>query len=203
MEKNKIILNIGRQLGSGGAQIGRELAERLNLAYYDKELVYEASKDSGLCEDCFEKADEKRNRSLSGWLGLGGFGAGFGGLSNEELFKILSRVIDRLAEEKNCVFVGRCADYILRRRPECFNVFVCAPLEFRIARIAMQLGISAKEAEEKIHSEDKARAAYYNFYTDKVWGQADGYHLCVNTAVLGVEKTADLIEEMLRKRLGA
>lgn len=201
MENDKLIINIGRQLGSGGRQIARMLAERLQLAYYDKELVREASKASGLCKDCFEKADEKRNRSLSGLLGFGGFGnTGFCGLSNEELFKIQGRVIDRLAEEKSCVFVGRCADYILRRRPECFNVFVCAPLEYRIAQVALQLGVTAEAAEEEILKTDKARAAYYNFYTGRQWGQADGYHLCIDTSVLGLEKTADLIETMLRQR---
>lgn len=202
MENAKVIINIGRQLGSGGRQIGRMLADRLQLAYYDRELVREASKASGLCRDCFEKADEKRNRSLSGLLGLGIFGnTGFGGLSNEELFKIQGRVIDRLAEESSSVFVGRCADYILRHRPECFNVFVCAPLAYRVAQIALQLGITAEEAEERILKTDKARAAYYNFYTGRVWGQADGYHLCIDTSVLGPEKTADFIETMLRQRL--
>lgn len=202
MENAEVIINIGRQLGSGGRQIGRLLAERLQLAYYDRELVREAAKASGLCKDCFEKADEKRNRSLMGMMGLGRLngGSAFGGLSDEELFKIQSRVIDRLAENKRCVFVGRCADYILRRHPACFNVFVCAPLEYRIAQVALQTGVTAKEAEERIRKEDKARAAYYNFYTGKVWGQADGYHLCIDTAVLGLEKTADLIETMLRQR---
>lgn len=202
MENDKVIINIGRQLGSGGRQIGRMLAERLQLDYYDKELVREASKASGLCKDCFEKADEKRNRSLSALLGLGGFGnAGFGGLSNEELFRIQSRVIDRLAEEGNCVFVGRCADYVLRQRPECFNVFVCAPMEYRIAQVALQLGVTAEAAEAEIQKTDKARAAYYNFYTGRPWGQADAYHLCIDTSVLGLDKTADFIEAMVRQRM--
>lgn len=201
MENAKIIINIGRQLGSGGRQIGRMLADRLQLAYYDKELVGEASKASGLCRDCFEKADERRNPSLSGLLGLSGLaGTAFGGLSNEELFRIQSEVIDRLAAEKSCVFVGRCADYILRHRPECFNVFVCAPLDYRIEQVAKQLNLTAKAAEEKIRKTDKGRAAYYNFYTEKVWGQADSYHLCIDTSVLGLEKTADLIETMGRMR---
>lgn len=200
MENAKVIINIGRQLGSGGRQIGRLLADRLQLAYYDKELVAEASKASGLCKDCFEKADERRNRPLSGLLGWGGFAGGFGGLSNEELFRIQSEVIDRLAAEKSCVFVGRCADYILRHRPECFNVFVCAPLDYRVGQVAGQLHLTPKEAADHIQKVDKARAAYYNFYTERTWGQADGYHLCVDTSVLGLEKTADLIETMGRMR---
>lgn len=197
MEK-RLILNIGREMGSGGRDLAQRLAKIFSLKFYDKELMYEAAKDSGICEDCFEKADEKPQKIWYSRFPFFG-DPGFNGLNNDALFEILYRTIRRLAQEQNCVFVGRCTDYILREDPACFNIFVHAPKDFRIRRLCQSLSVNEDEAREMIEKNDKARSSYYNFYTDKEWGKASSYHLCVDTSLLGVEKTAEMVAEIVRR----
>ncbi len=199
MEKNKTIITIGRQLGSGGRTIGKRLAERLGIAYYDRELINLASKESGICGEFFEKADEKTSGGL-----LKAFAMGFSMnsaifqnndyLSNESLFQIQSDVIRKVAAEGSCVLVGRCADYILRDESNCLNVFVTARMEDRIKRVLEYNNeLKENEVEEFINKADKSRSAYYNYYTDKVWGAAASYDLCVNSSYYGIEATVDYI----------
>ena len=163
------VINIGRQLGSGGKEIGEKLAARLGIDFYDKELINLASEESGLCREFFEKADEKASQGIIGGL----FGMRFpfisdgampctNCLSNDALFKIQSDVIRHLAAEKSCVFVGRCADYILREHPRCANIFISASHEDRVARLCRIHGISEEAAEEKMNKADKKRSEYYN-----------------------------------------
>lgn len=199
MEKNKTIITIGRQLGSGGRTIGKKLAERLGIAYYDRELINLASKESGICGEFFEKADEKTSGGL-----LKAFAMGFSMnsaifqnndyLSNESLFQIQSDVIRKVATEGSCVLVGRCADYILRDESNCLNVFVTARMEDRIKRVLEYNNeLKENEVEEFINKADKSRSAYYNYYTDKVWGAAASYDLCVNSSYYGIKATVDYI----------
>ena len=199
MEKNKTIITIGRQLGSGGRTIGKKLAERLGIAYYDRGLINLASKESGICGEFFEKADEKTSGGL-----LKAFAMGFSMnsaifqnndyLSNESLFQIQSDVIRKVATEGSCVLVGRCADYILRDESNCLNVFVTARMEDRIKRVLEYNNeLKKNEVEEFINKADKSRSAYYNYYTDKVWGAAASYDLCVNSSYYGIEATVDYI----------
>lgn len=206
---NKYVVNIGRQLGSGGREIGEKLAARLGIAFYDKELIGLASEESGLCREFFEKADEKASQGIMGGL----FGMRFpfisegaipanNCLSNDALFKVQSDVIRRLAEEKSCLFVGRCADYILRENPRCVNVFVSASPEARIERLCQTHGISAEEAENMMNKADKRRSEYYNYYSFKTWGAAATYHLCMDSSVLGIERTVDFIEEFVALKIG-
>ena len=206
MEDRKVIITIGRQFGSGGRVIGHKLAERLGIAYYDKELITLASKESGICGEFFEKADEKTSNSL-----LKAFTMGFSlnstifqnndYLSNESLFQIQSDVIRKVAAEKSCILVGRCADYILRDNKDCLSVFISASLEDRIRR-AMEYNdkLKASDAEEFLRKADKSRASYYNYYTDKTWGTADSYDLCINSSYLGIDKTIDYILSFLQAR---
>lgn len=206
MEDRKVIITIGRQFGSGGRVIGHKLAERLGIAYYDKELITLASKESGICGEFFEKADEKASNSL-----LKAFTMGFSlnstifqnndYLSNESLFQIQSDVIRKVAAEKSCILVGRCADYILRDNKDCLSVFISASLEDRIRR-AMEYNdkLRASDAEEFLRKADKSRASYYNYYTDKTWGAADSYDLCINSSYLGIDKTIDYILSFLQAR---
>lgn len=206
MEDRKVIITIGRQFGSGGRVIGHKLAERLDIAYYDKELITLASKESGICGEFFEKADEKASNSL-----LKAFTMGFSlnstifqnndYLSNESLFQIQSDVIRKVAAEKSCILVGRCADYILRDNKDCLSVFISASLEDRIRR-AMEYNdkLKASDAEEFLRKADKSRASYYNYYTDKTWGAADSYDLCINSSYLGIDKTIDYILSFLQAR---
>lgn len=205
----KFVINVGRQLGSGGREVSAELAKRLDISYFDKELLNVASEESGLCKEFFEKADEKASQPLTG--GLFGLRFPFSGnstvntmnyLSNDALFQIQSDAIRKLAEEKSCLFIGRCADYVLRDNPRCVNIFISASLPFRIERIARLDGISAAKAEEKINHVEKRRAEYYNYYSNKRWGAAESYHLCIDSSVLGIAKTTDFIEQFIKAKLG-
>ncbi|NDV81134.1 AAA family ATPase [Bacteroides sp. 51] len=205
---DKYVINIGRQLGSGGREIGEKLAVRLGISFYDKELINLASKESGLSEELFEKADEKPSQTIIGGL----FGARFSlftdsslpytnYLSNDALFKIQSDVIRKLAAEKSCLFVGRCADYILRENPRCVNVFVTASLEERIKRLSASGDLTKEQAEELIAKTDKKRSEYYNYYSYKTWGAASTYHLCIDSSVLGIEETVLFIEQFVKRKL--
>ena len=150
----KYVINIGRQLGSGGREIGKKLAKELAIAYYDKELIQEAAKESGLCEEVFEKADEDNKHSIIS--NLFGFKLPFIGdesinkniLSNDTLFQIQSDVIKNMAENHSCIFVGRCADYILRENPRCVNVFISSSIEERIRQIESLYKLTEDKARE-------------------------------------------------------
>ena len=205
---NHFVVNIGRQLGSGGRVIGEKLAGRLGISFYDKELINLASKESGLCKEFFEKADEKPSQTIVG----GFFGARFSlfsetsmpyanYLSNDALFKIQSDVIRKLAAERSCLFVGRCADYILRDHPRVVNVFISASIEDRIDRVCEQTNTTPEEAKDLIHRADKKRSEYYNYYSYKTWGKAETYHLCIDSSVLGIDDTVLFIEEFVRRKL--
>lgn len=205
---DKYVINIGRQLGSGGKEIGEKLSARLGISFYDKELINLASKESGLCEELFEKADEKPSQTIMG----GFFGARFSlftegsmpyanYLSNDALFKIQSDVIRKLAAEKSCLFVGRCADYILRENPRCVNIFVTSSMEERVKRLCVTEHLGEEDAKELIEKTDKKRAEYYNYYSYKTWGAAATYHLCIDSSVLGIDQTVLLIEEFVQRKL--
>ena len=204
---DRLIINLGRQMGSGGRRMAQYLAQMLDLKFYDKELIHEASKDSGICKDCFEHADEKPQKL---WYSRFPFWGepGFNGLSNDALFEIHYHTVQRLAKENNCIFVGRCTDYILREDPACFNIFVHAPIEFRIERLlklkkeeaTTEKAPSLEAIRQQIEKTDKTRAAYYNFYTDKIWGQADSYHLCIDTSLFGIEESARKVAGWIREQ---
>lgn len=202
--KGNFIVTIGRQFGSGGRVIGKDIAERLGFEYYDKELINEAAKLSGLDKGLFEKADEKDIFSIpnifsANWLSLGS-GAGVeGALTSEHIFKFQSDVIEKLSKKGSCVIVGRCADYILRHYPHCINIFIHAPLEERIRIVTKRDKITGKDASAYIQKRDKQRATYYNFYTDKKWGDSKSYHLSVDSSILGMAETSELIYEFIVK----
>lgn len=204
--ENKMIITIGRQFGSGGHEVGRKLADLLGIPFYDKELITIASKESGLCPEFFEKADERTSGSLSYAFAMGFpfFGAvspynDF--LSNDTLFKIQSDVIRKLAAETSCVLVGRCADYILRDNVRCVNIFVHTSLENRIARIMASHNLSVENARALIEKTDKSRANFYNYYSNKEWGVASTYHLTIDSYSLGIEETIHFIKTFVEKKL--
>lgn len=208
-KKRDIIVNIGRQYGSGGRIIGEKIAEKLAFPFYDRELLNMASKESGLSAEFFEKADEKNRFSLFGnFLGLRGMMGGndFSDnyLTNENLFLIQSEVIHKIAENGSAVFVGRCADYILRDHPDCINIFISADIEDRIKRVCNRKTMEHDKAVEMIEKTDKKRADYYNYYTNKKWGFAKSYHLCINSSTFGVEGTIQFlinyIEQWMEER---
>jgi cytidylate kinase len=203
--KKDYVITVGRQLGSGGRIIGENLAGQLGIAFYDKELIKIASQESGLGKEYFEQADEKKSYSIFGGLfGLRGtladepFSHYY--LNNETLFKIQSDVIRDLAEKGPCLFVGRCADYVLKENPRCVNVFISADMNDRIKRVAEVQNISAEKARDFIEKADKQRAGYYNYFSNKLWGAAESYHLCVNSSVLGIDETVNLIRHFAEKK---
>ncbi|MCM1041920.1 MAG: cytidylate kinase-like family protein [Bacteroides sp.] len=195
--ERRLILTIGREMGSGGRDLAQYLARTLDLKFYDKELIHEASKDSGICKDCFEKADEKPQKVWYSRFPFFG-DPGFNGLNNDNLFEIQYHTVQRLAKEHNCVFVGRCTDYILREDPACLNIFVHAPKDFRVRRICRSMEVNEEEAVQIIEKTDKIRSSYYNFYTNKEWGKASSYHLSIDTSLSGVEKTAEFVAEWVK-----
>ncbi|GHT71329.1 cytidylate kinase [Bacteroidia bacterium] len=202
--EEKYAITIGRQLGSGGKLTGERLSKKLDIPCYDKELIQLASRESGLGKEFFEKADEKNSISILG--NYISFRSGFMGnseinyLSNETLFKIQSDVIRDLTEKESCIFVGRCADYILRNHKRCLKIFICADMSDRIQRLCNDHSISEKEAKTLIEQTDKKRASYYNYFSNKVWGMATSYDVCVNSSVIGIDNIVTLIETFVKRR---
>lgn len=206
MQDEPFIINIGRQLGSGGKAIGKRIADLYGIPIYDKTLLQLAAEESGFCREIFEQADERTSKLHSF---IGSLRAPFIGnspydnyLSNDTLFRIQSEVIRHLAEKGSCIFVGRCADYILRDHPRCTNIFICADLPDRIRRIASLYSLSCEEAEERIKKADRKRSSYYDYYSCHTWGAASTYHLCINSSVLGEEATGLFIKQFIDQRLG-
>ena len=202
----KIVITIGRQFGSGGRYVGRLLAEKLGVPFYDKELLSEAAKNSGICEEMFEEHDEKPTRSLlyslvtgmQSHMASGNFYMDMP--LNHKIFLAQFDAIRRIAEEGPCVIVGRCADYVLRENPDAVSIFVKADMQSKIDRAVKYYGIEADKAEERIRKADKQRASYYNYYATATWGDVDNYDLVVDTGVLGVEGAVELITKFLELR---
>ena len=205
-----MIITIGRQLGSGGREIGKKLAETMNIAYYDKEILDLTAKESGFNQELFDRMDERVQKGFLAGLrsmhfpvwGDNNHMTGYGGLSNEMLFQLQSDVIRETADKQSCVFIGRCADYILRDRKDCLNVFICANEENRIKRIidnSEQKTVSEEKARDLMAQVDKRRATYYSYYTNKTWGVASSYHICLNSSVTGINGAVSLIREIAEK----
>ncbi len=177
-----MIINIGRQLAAGGREVGRRVAERLGLQYYDCELLSEAAKESGISAALFRNADESHDLFLCAL-----------GSRNAEIFKLQSDTIKHLAEQGDCLFIGRCADYVLRERTDCLNIFLTADKAERVARVMETQHLSERQAEDLVDKADRRRADYYNFYTGKTWGAAASYDLCFNTSRLSIDEIVEFI----------
>lgn len=219
VDNDKFIINVGRQLGSGGRQIGRLLAKEFGIAYFDKEILTLAAKESGFCEEIFQRNDEKIgffNSMFGNVMPVFGsmegdyygnqmlfYGSQMNQMSDENLFRIQSDAIRKVASERSCIFIGRCADYVLRDFPRCVNVFVSADEEDRIARIMKLDNVTEKEARKMMAQGDSKRADFYNFYSSGEWGAAKTYHLCINSSILGIEGTASFIKEFVKRKLEA
>mgnify|MGYP002624929784 CR=1 FL=1 len=206
MNNSHIIICVGRQLGSGGHDIARMLALDFNAKYYDQELLNLAAKESGISEKFFEQNDEQRGifRSLfhlhASHVGDNNLYAN--NFSQENLFKFQSDAILKAADEGSCVFVGRCADYVLRERKDVVSVFVTASMEFRVQQIMAKQKLEHAAARKYIEQREAKRAAYYNYYTGKRWGVAESYDLCIDTSVLGLQATEKFIADFVKKRFG-
>ena len=191
-----IYITIGREFGSGGREIGKQVAQTLNIPYYDKELLAVAAEESGLSHEFLKNYDEKPTNSFLYSLVMGqqNLLAGVRGSTVEQLADNAQRdAVLSVAEKGSCVIVGRCADYILRDKPGLVRVFICADRDARIQRVCRRDGVSEKEAEEMLRRMDKTRASYYSFRTDRKWGAAESYDLCVNSSRRGTQAAAELI----------
>lgn len=201
-----IIINIGRQLGSGGHDIGRMLALDFQAKYYDRELLNLAAKESGLSEKIFEQNDEKKG-FFRGLLNLGSPHVSSGsvyksGVSQESLFQFQSEAIKKAANEGSCVFVGRCADYVLRNLPNTVSVFVTASMDYRVQQIMNKQHLDEDAARKFIEQGESERSTYYNYYTGKKWGAAESYDLCIDSSVLGLVETEKIIAQFIKKKFG-
>ncbi|MDR1087158.1 MAG: cytidylate kinase-like family protein [Endomicrobium sp.] len=196
MEK-KFAITIARQYGSGGLMIAERLSHILNIPFYDKALIQLASKKSKLGESLFEKADEYK-KFLAAELFEDVFNAN--PILDDSLFKIQSDVIKQIARKESAIFVGRCADYVLREHFNCISIFISANIEERIKRVSLRSNISHEKAEKLIYHTDKERAKYYNYYTQKIWSIAQSYNLCINSSVLGIDETASFIRYFIEKK---
>lgn len=204
--KQDLIISIGRQFGAGGRGVGKLLAKKLGIEYYDKELITLAAQEFGFDSELLEKVDEKSSNfsgNLLQWIEsiVPGEFLTKNYLSSDALFEMQSNAIRKLAEERSCVIVGRCSDYVLRNNPNCISVFLHSTLEDRIQRICERSGMSEQDARNEIKIEDRRRAAYYNFYSDKLWGESSTYSLCIDVSKIGIEGATDLIINFLEKRL--
>lgn len=200
MKDNELIINVGRQFGSGGRLVALALGRKLGIPVYDQELIAKAAEQSGFSKELFANSDEKRNLlALSSFIvDVGRFGSADNYMSDNQLFVIQSNVICSLADKGPAIFIGRCSDYILRDR-KCLDVFVTATDEVRIKRIAERMNITPEQADSLMRKKDRTRETYYNYYTFGNWGVASNYDLCVDSSVLGIEGTADMIIDFCRR----
>ena len=200
MAERNTIITIGRQFGSGGREIGQKVADALGIKLYDKEMLDRAAKESGLCEELFETHDEKPTNSFLYSLVMDTYSlGGYGGSVytdmpiNHKIFLAQFDAIKEIASEGPCVLVGRCADYALEGRDDVLSVFIHSDMNSKVRRIAKIYNLSDSSAKDMIRKTDKKRASYYNYYTNKRWGSADSYDISLNSGMLGIDKTAEAI----------
>ena len=198
----KLVITIGRQTGSGGRLVAKQLSQKLNIPYYDREILEEAAKQSGMSAELFELSDEKKHPSLLYAFAMQSYS--YSGIGGDELplgtrmYLAQCDAIKKIAQEGSCVLLGRCADYFLRDEPGLVRVFVTAEHEDRVAHVMDEKKMTEKDARDYIRKRDKERAAYYDFNTDSKWGAAKNYDICVNTTKVGVDGAVKLIEEFIK-----
>lgn len=194
------IITIGRQYGSGGREIGEKLAQKINIPFYDKEILTRTAKESGFCEEMIKNHDERPTNSFLYNLVMDTYSFGYNSAAlvdmpiSQKIFLAQYDAIKNLANEGACVIVGRCADYVLADYKNVISVFVQAELDTRIQRIMSKYEMTLPKAREAIIRKDKQRQSYYNYYSSKKWGLASSYDLTVNSEILGIDGTVNLLE---------
>lgn len=194
------IIAIGRQFGSGGHEIASRLSEELGVPLYDRDLVEMAAEKLGLSEITVETVDESVFNTFLSAYRYNGFAPRRIPL-NDSTFETQSKIIENLAKKGPCIFVGRCADYVLRDNPLCLNLFVYASLEDRTERIMKRYDISKKEAEASIKKMDHRRKQYYETYTDRTWGSIKSHKILFNISQLGITQTIDTIKHLYSNQI--
>ena len=196
---DRLIINVGRQFGSGGKLVAMELGRLLGINVYDNELISKAAQVSGFSSEIFLKNDEKRSIFSFSSLFTPNLTGQENCLDDGALFKIQSRVIEDIAAGESAVIVGRCADYILRDRGCTLDIFITSPLAQRKKRVSERMELSLEKAEDIIIRNDRKRETYYNYFTLGNWGVASNYDLCIDSSILGIEGTAKYIIDFARK----
>ena len=203
MAKTNTIITIGRQFGSAGREIGRVIAKHLDIKLYDKEMLNRAAQESGLCKELFETHDEKPTNSFLYSLVMDTYSLGYSSGSymdmpiNHKVFLAQFDAIKKIADEGPCILVGRCADYALEEYDNVLSIFIHADLDARVRRIARIYDLTDAKAKELIVKTDKKRSSYYNYYSNKRWGDVNSYDMCLNSSMLGIEGTAEAIEKLV------
>ena len=201
-----IIITIGRQFGSGGRELGKVLSRKLGIPFYDKELLHQAATEAGINPEFFASSDERMPRFFNSSISMslaGGSLPWYPGytISDNPLYQAQSRFIHSLAEKGSCIIVGRTADYVLRDLPGVVSVFLCASLSDRADRIMRRSDIANKpKAVRMAEKIDKLRASYYNFYTDKRWGDPMSYDITFNSSAMSIDRISDVLIEYIRHR---
>ena len=193
-----MIITIGRQHGSSGREIERLLAEKLNYKCYDKEIVDEAANHSDFSRDLIDAFDEKRMSAFI--LHAGGYGLNENFRLNMQVVSAQFDAMRNIAEKGNCIFVGRCADYILRDHDDLVSVFILGDMDERLKCLERRQGLDETEARKKIKEVDKDRSSFYRYYSDQTWGDAQNYDMCINSSKLGVEGTVQVILDYIKVR---
>ena len=203
MAKTNTIITIGRQFGSAGREIGRVVAKHLDIKLYDKEMLNRAAQESGLCKELFETHDEKPTNSFLYSLVMDTYSLGYSSGSytdmpiNHKVFLAQFDAIKKISDEGPCILVGRCADYALEEYDNVLSIFIHADLDARVRRIARIYDLTDAKAKELIVKTDKKRSSYYNYYSNKRWGDVNSYDMCLNSSMLGIEGTAEAIEKLV------
>lgn len=202
MDAEKAIITIGREYGSGGREVGKILAQKLNVPFYDKELLTLAAKNSGICKELFENNDEKAVPSylFSLFSGVNALGGEAELPLNHRIFLAQFEAIARVALQGPCVLVGRCANYVLRAQPNLISVFLYGEVAARIQRIMQVENLTFEQAKDHVRKVDKQRQSYYNFFADGNWGHRSNYHLMLNTTGVALDAAADSIIAYIRGR---
>ena len=193
-----MIITIGRQHGSSGREIARLLAEKLNYKCYDKEIVDEAANHSDFSRDLIDAFDEKRMSAFI--LHAGGYGLNENFRLNMQVVSAQFEAMRNIAEKGNCIFIGRCADYILRDHDDLISVFILGDMDERLKCLERRQGLDEVEARKKIKEVEKDRSSFYRYYSDQTWGDAQNYDMCINSSKLGVEGTVQVILDYIKAR---
>ncbi len=194
------IITISREYGSGGRLIGKTVAEKLGWKFLDREIIETAARESGLSEKFIEQSGEYASATTSLLFNLSVGNNPDGGMMSlyNEVFNVQREIICKAADEGKCVIVGRCADYILRDRTDCMNVFIHASTEKRANRIVAVYGDDAKNPEKRLKEKDKKRRVYCRNFTGQEWGEPHNYQLCIDSGFYGIEKSAEIIAETVK-----
>ena len=206
MNSTSSIITIGREYGSGGRQIGQEVAKYFGIKCYDKELLEHAANESGICKELFENHDERPTNSFLYSLVMDTYSFGYSSSGftdmpmNHKVFLAQFDAIKKLASEGPCVMVGRCADYVLKDHDNCVHVFVCGDMDSKVQRMMHSYSLEESAAVERIKETDKQRKKYYSYYTGGDWEAASNYDLCLNTGDMSIEEAAEQILFYLKQK---